>query len=50
MDDMIDNVMTRLRELDLLEDTYVIFTSDHGYHLGTFAMTIDKRLPYETGE
>ena len=30
-----------------LENTYVIFTSDHGYHMGEFEMSIDKRQPYE---
>ena len=38
----------RLDELGELENTYVVFTSDHGYHMGTFALTIDKRMPYET--
>ena len=49
VDDLIDGVMTRLDELNVLGETYVIFTSDHGYHLGTFALTHDKRMPYETG-
>ena len=49
VDDMIDNVMTKLDELNILDNTFVILTSDHGYHLGTFALTIDKRMPYETG-
>ncbi len=26
----------------------MVITSDHGYHLGQFALPIDKRLPYET--
>ena len=37
-------VMTRLRDENLLNDTFVVFTSDHGYHLGTFGLTIDKRF------
>ena len=32
----------------LLDSTYIIVTSDHGYHLGQFAMAVDKRLPYES--
>ena len=39
-------VMTRLRDENLLNDTFVIFTSDHGYHLGTFGLTIDKRFDF----
>ena len=50
VDDMVDKVMNRLDELGILEDTFVLLTSDHGYHLGTFALTIDKRMPYETGK
>ena len=49
VDDMVDKVMSRLDGLGVLDNTYVILTSDHGYHLGTFALTIDKRMPYETG-
>jgi len=48
VDDMIDNVMSKLESLEVLDNTYIILTSDHGYHLGTFALTIDKRMPYET--
>ena len=50
VDDMIDKVMRRLELLGVLDNTFVLLTSDHGYHLGTFALTIDKRMPYETGE
>ena len=50
VDDMVDKVMKRLEDLELLDNTFVILTSDHGYHLGTFALTIDKRMPYETGK
>ena len=50
VDDMIEKVMNRLNKLELLDNTFVILTSDHGYHLGTFGLTIDKRMPYETGK
>ncbi len=29
------------------DNTFVIFTSDHGYHLGEFSLHKDKRQPYE---
>ena len=48
VDDMVDNIMTFLRENDMLENTVAMFTSDHGYHLGTFGLPLDKRMPYET--
>ena len=50
VDDMVDKIMSRLESLGVLDNTFVLLTSDHGYHLGTFALTIDKRMPYETGE
>lgn len=31
-----------------VDRTWMVITSDHGYHLGQFALPIDKRLPYET--
>ena len=49
VDEMVESIIEKLQSLSLLNETYVIFTSDHGYHMGTFALTIDKRMPYETG-
>lgn len=48
VDDMVDGVMSRLKSENVLNNTVVIFTSDHGYHLGQFGMPLDKRQPYET--
>ena len=50
VDDVVDKIMMRLNNLGILEDTFVIFTSDVGYHLGTFAMPVGRLLPYETGK
>lgn len=47
VDDLIEKVVHALGSYDLLNNTYIIFTSDHGYHLGQFGMPLDKRLPYE---
>ena len=30
-----------------MENTFVLFTSDHGFHFGQFGMHYDKRQPYE---
>ena len=44
MDDLVESVLNKIPDLD---NTYVIFSSDHGYHMGQFGMTIDKRQLYE---
>ncbi|XP_057380419.1 N-acetylglucosamine-6-sulfatase-like isoform X1 [Daphnia carinata] len=48
VDQMIGNMVKLLRRKGQLDRTWMIVTSDHGYHMGQFAMPIDKRLPYET--
>ncbi|XP_017889397.1 N-acetylglucosamine-6-sulfatase-like [Ceratina calcarata] len=48
VDELVENVYKSLKEQDLLKNTYIIFTSDNGYHIGQFSMPIDKRQPYET--
>ncbi|XP_011315423.1 N-acetylglucosamine-6-sulfatase [Fopius arisanus] len=48
VDDLISSVYTSLRNSRLLDNTYLIFTSDNGYHIGQFSMPMDKRQPYET--
>ncbi|XP_012250956.1 N-acetylglucosamine-6-sulfatase-like isoform X2 [Athalia rosae] len=48
VDDLVENVYKTLAERKLLDDSYIIFTSDNGYHIGQFSMPFDKRLPYET--
>ena len=47
VDDLIEKVVHTLESYSLLNNTYILFTSDHGYHLGQFGMPLDKRLPYE---
>merc|ERR1711907_626856 len=32
----------------MLDNTYVIYMSDNGYHLGQWCVAFDKMLPYET--
>ena len=40
--------MKLLHRRRVLDNTFVLVTSDHGYHMGQFALPVDKRLPYET--
>ncbi|XP_050410720.1 N-acetylglucosamine-6-sulfatase [Patella vulgata] len=47
VDDMVEDVMNTLQSKNLLGNTYVVFSSDNGYHLGQFSMPEDKRQLYE---
>uniref|UniRef100_A0A182JMF2 Sulfatase N-terminal domain-containing protein n=1 Tax=Anopheles atroparvus TaxID=41427 RepID=A0A182JMF2_ANOAO len=48
VDDMVNGIVTSLKKHNLLEKTYIFYTSDNGYHIGQFAQAYDKRQPYET--
>jgi N-acetylglucosamine-6-sulfatase len=48
VDDLVEDVVITLSNLGVLNDTYIIFTSDNGYHIGQHAQPFDKRQPYET--
>ncbi|XP_014217963.1 N-acetylglucosamine-6-sulfatase-like, partial [Copidosoma floridanum] len=48
LDEMVAEVYNKLKTKKLLKDTYIIFTSDNGFHMGQFSQPYDKRQPYET--
>jgi N-acetylglucosamine-6-sulfatase len=48
VDDLVLRVVQLLTTLEQLDNTYWVYTSDHGYHLGEFGMLYDKRMLYET--
>ena len=48
IDDIIGAVVEYLTSNDLLNNTYVIYTSDHGYHLGQWRIPCNKEQMYET--
>jgi len=47
VDEMIAQLIGVLEESGQLANTYVIFTSDNGYHLGQHRVPFGKGLPYE---
>lgn len=48
VDEMVGEIIGKLAKLSILNNTYIIFTSDNGFHIGQFAQPWDKRQPYET--
>lgn len=48
IDDMIGAIRSTLKDLGLAQNTYVIFTSDNGYHMGEFGLHPGKKTPFDT--
>ena len=42
------NLIATLRSLHALHNTYVVFTSDNGFHLGQHRLPAGKETPYDT--
>lgn len=47
VDDMIGDLVTALRQSGRLDDTYFIFTSDNGFHIGQHRMPPGKNTAYD---
>jgi arylsulfatase A-like enzyme len=47
IDEMVDEVFKRLEEYDILDDTYIVFTSDNGYHISQHRLPPGKSCGYE---
>jgi N-acetylglucosamine-6-sulfatase len=47
VDEMVAGIVDALDSAGVLSDTYIIFLSDNGYHLGQHRMSHGKQSPYE---
>uniref|UniRef100_H2MQP0 N-acetylglucosamine-6-sulfatase n=1 Tax=Oryzias latipes TaxID=8090 RepID=H2MQP0_ORYLA len=47
VDDLVEKIVKKLEVQGELDNTYIFFTSDNGYHTGQFSLPLDKRQLYE---
>ncbi|KAK1845051.1 Arylsulfatase 3 [Colletotrichum chrysophilum] len=47
VDELVDSVVSRLEEYGILEETYIFYTTDNGYHIGHHRLQPGKECGYE---
>ena len=50
VDEGVGQIFEALEQTGKLDDTLVIFTSDHGYFYGEHGLSVERRLAYEEGD
>ncbi len=48
VDDLVADLDDALEATGVLENTYIVFSSDNGYHMGEHRLGIGKLMPYDT--
>lgn len=48
VDDTVSAVLSHLEEEQILDQTFIVYTSDHGYKMGQWRIGVSKQHPYET--
>ncbi|WP_200800260.1 sulfatase family protein [Jatrophihabitans endophyticus] len=48
VDDMIGNLQSALRAKGVAKNTYVVFSSDNGYHMGEYRLLAGKQTAFDT--
>lgn len=47
VDELVDTLVTRLKQSDKLDNTYIIYTSDNGFHIGQHRLPPGKTCGFE---
>jgi N-acetylglucosamine-6-sulfatase len=47
VDESLGRILKELEDDNILENTFILFTSDNGYFFGEHGLSVERRLPYE---